>query len=108
MKNFYLQSCYSFRATFMRFRKDFNLTHQQFFFLWYLFKNKFTEQFRTCDLLVPGATVYNSYYFVKVLRDKGYLKKKGFYYILTDKARENFKKFFDTYERRLSLPFTWK
>jgi hypothetical protein len=103
-----MTQAYSFRATFMRFRKDYKLSYQQFFFLWYLFDCKFTEKFRRCDLLVPGTGISNTYYYLKTLKSKGYLKKEGFYYTLTDKAWKNFNEFLNVYKRRIALPFTWK
>lgn len=108
INNLLFTQCYSFRATFMRFRKDFGLSHQQFFFLWYLIDCKFTGKFRTCDLLVPGCHVSNTYYFLKKLKGRGYLKKEGVYYTLTERAVENFTRFQNAYKRRINSPFSWK
>jgi hypothetical protein len=75
--------------------------------LWYLFDCKFTEKFRTCDLLVPGTHVSNTYYYIKKLKNKGYLRKEGVHYILTERAMTDFNRFLKTYKGRIYAPFKW-
>ena len=107
MQKSQFQINYSFRLTFRKFRDDFRLTYQQFFFLWYLVENRFTDRFKPCDLLIPGTSVRNTYYYVKVLYSRGYLNKNHGFYSFTDRAKVNFKRFMDHYKRSNSLPFKW-
>jgi hypothetical protein len=108
MKNPSFTIPYNFRKTFRRFRGNLRLTYQQYFFLAYIVENGFTEKFRVSELLVPNLPVRNTFYYVKVLSQKGFINKTGNFYSLSEKGKEDFKKFMGHYNYLCSNPFTWK
>jgi hypothetical protein len=107
MKNSNFTLTFNFRKSFRRFKWKFQLTYQQFFFLWYIFENRFTDKFKVSDLLVPGCTVRNSYYYVNILVSKGYLTKKGVFYSLTETGKSKFAEFMKCFNRNCDAPFSW-
>jgi hypothetical protein len=107
MKTSLFTHAYLSRQTFRGFKRRFVLTYQQFFFLWYLYEHQFTDPFRCCDVQLPGCDVTNALYYLKTLRQKGYLQKDGKYYTLTALANSNFNEFITTYHKRISAPFSW-
>jgi hypothetical protein len=58
--------------------------------------------------LGSGTHQWNTFYYLKILRQKGYVQKNGIHYALTEKTRTNFALFLDAYKRRISRPFTWR
>gem|GEM_PF-3795176 len=107
MKNSLFTYNFNFRKTFRHFRGRMELTFQQFFFLWYLQEYKLTDNFRTCDILLPGCNVQNTYYYLKILCYRGYLKKTEKHYSFTEKAKSNFRDFMESYNKSCSSQLSW-
>lgn len=107
MEKFKHSESYNFRKVYRLLKPDFFLTFQQFFFFLYLYECGY-DKVKACKVQVPGLSTRCCLYFLMKLKQWGYMtrnEKKAFSF--TERAKQNYKRFIEKYERTCSMPFKW-